>query len=62
MASSWIVSRAGRDGSKRYLVRYRLGGRDLAFRIYTAPEPSSLVLLGLGGAAVAWVASRRRAK
>jgi integrase len=28
MPSSWIVMRPTRDGSKRYLVRYRLGGRE----------------------------------
>jgi hypothetical protein len=26
----WIVTRATRDGGKRYLVRYRLGGRESA--------------------------------
>jgi integrase len=29
---SWIVSRATRDGGRRYLVRYRLGGRESAQR------------------------------
>lgn len=28
MAGSWIVTRATKDGGKRYLVRYRLGGRE----------------------------------
>lgn len=28
MPSSWIVVRRTRDGNKRYLVRYRLGGRE----------------------------------
>jgi hypothetical protein len=26
--SSWIITRAARGGGKRYLVRYRLGGRE----------------------------------
>jgi integrase len=30
--SSWIVTRAIKDGGKRYLVRYRLGGRESAQR------------------------------
>ena len=28
MPGSWIITRATRDGGKRYLVRYRLGGRE----------------------------------
>src|SRR5512133_2971996 len=32
MPSSWIVTRATKDGSRRYLVRYRLGGRESAQR------------------------------
>ena len=32
MPSSWIVIRPTRVGSKRYLVRYRLGGRESAQR------------------------------
>ena len=28
MASAWIVERAAGDGSTRYQVRYRVGGRD----------------------------------
>src|SRR3954447_9525810 len=28
MPSSWIVARATKDGRRRYLVRYRLGGRE----------------------------------
>src|SRR5712691_5954346 len=32
MPSSWIVTRATKDGRKRYLVRYRLGGRESAQR------------------------------
>ena len=28
MPSSWIITRATRDGGKRYLVRFRLGGRE----------------------------------
>src|SRR5512132_4329918 len=32
VASSWIVVRATRDGRKRYLVRYRLGGRESSQR------------------------------
>jgi integrase len=28
MASSWIVARPTKDGGKRFLVRYRLGGRE----------------------------------
>jgi integrase len=30
--SSWIIARAARGGGKRYLVRYRLGGRESAQR------------------------------
>jgi integrase len=30
MPSSWIITRAARNGGKRYLVRYRLGGRESA--------------------------------
>src|SRR2546428_1641805 len=32
VASSWIVTRRTRHGAKRYLVRYRLGGRESAPR------------------------------
>lgn len=32
MPGSWIVTRPTRDGNKRYLVRYRLGGRESAQR------------------------------
>ncbi len=32
MPSSWIVTRTAKDGGKRYLVRYRLGGRESAQR------------------------------
>jgi integrase len=32
MPSSWIVTRPTRNGGKRYLVRYRLGGRESAQR------------------------------
>jgi integrase len=32
MPSSWIITRRARDGGKRYLVRYRLGGRESAQR------------------------------
>jgi integrase len=32
VSSSWIVTRPTRDGGKRYLVRYRLGGRESAQR------------------------------
>jgi integrase len=32
MASSWILTRTKQDGAKRYLVRYRLGGRESAQR------------------------------
>ena len=32
MPSSWIITRRAADGGKRYLVRYRLGGRESAQR------------------------------
>lgn len=32
MPSSWIITRRAGDGGKRYLVRYRLGGRESAQR------------------------------
>ncbi len=32
MPGSWIVTRATKEGGKRYLVRYRLGGRESAQR------------------------------
>src|SRR6266540_5086136 len=32
MPGSWIVTRVTQDGEKRYLVRYRLGGRESAQR------------------------------
>ena len=32
MPSSWIITRHAEDGGKRYLVRYRLGGRESAQR------------------------------
>ena len=56
----WVVQLRQRDAAEHIPAYDGISSSDLAFALYTVPEPGTVTLLGLGGMALLLTARRRR--